>query len=393
VTETKRMTWHDEQTITATGSLQHAAWMRRTLPPVETLGADLWSIPVPMPAGNPLRYVSVYVLGSDAGLTLIDAGWDSDESWRALCAGLAGIGGSIEDVRGCLVTHQHFDHIGLARRVREASGAWVALHPADRDAIMREDFRDPIVASAADVRWLVWLGAPQAEAIRLRGQRRADEDPRASFAIPDRLVEDGEELHVPNWSLRAVHTPGHTPGHLCFVAQDRRLLFAGDHVLPRISPNISADRRANVDALADFLSSLDKIAAEPVDEVLPAHEWRFSGLRERAHQLAGHHQARLDELLDAVRRHPGSAAWELAGELTWSRQWDQYDGHMRIAAVNETMAHLVHLARLGRVAVSDDPVPRYRAVAADMAQPSKPSGNGGPANFSEQPNSFSEELE
>jgi glyoxylase-like metal-dependent hydrolase (beta-lactamase superfamily II) len=362
------MTRQDEQTIAVTGTLQHTAWMRRTLPPVETLGPDLWSIPVPMPASNPLRYVSVYVLGSDSGLTLIDAGWDSDESWDALCAGLAGIGGSVEDVRGCLVTHWHFDHIGLAGRVRHASGAWIALHPADRDAIMREDFRDPVVASDADVRWLVMLGAPLAEASRLRGQRRADEDPRASFAIPDRLVEDGEELRVPNWSLRAVHTPGHTPGHLCFVAQGRRLVFAGDHVLPRISPNISADRRADVDALADFLSSLDKVAAEAVDEVLPAHEWRFRGLRERADQLAAHHQARLDELLDAVRRHPGSVPWELAGELTWSRPWDQYDGYMRISAVNETMAHLVHLARLGRVAASGDPAPRYQAVAAGLAQ-------------------------
>jgi glyoxylase-like metal-dependent hydrolase (beta-lactamase superfamily II) len=366
----------DEGDITVTGALQHAAWMRRTLPPVESVAADLWSIPVPSPPANPLRYVSVYVLASDSGLTLIDAGWGTQEAWDALCSGLTGIGATIADVSGCLVTHQHFDHIGLARRVREASGAWIALHPADRDAIMREDFRNPAVASAADLRWLLWLGAPHAEAARLLRARLNGQDPRASFAIPDRLIEDSEQIDLPGWRLRAVHTPGHTPGHLCFVAPDRRLLFAGDHVLPRISPNISADRRANVNALGDFLDSLDKIAPEPVDEVLPAHEWRFSGLRERTKQLAAHHQSRLDELFQVVSRRPNSAPWDLAGELTWSRRWEEYDGYMRIAAVNETLAHLVHLQRLGRVAASHDRVPCYRAVG-DLSCV----GPGGPDAF------------
>jgi glyoxylase-like metal-dependent hydrolase (beta-lactamase superfamily II) len=185
------------------------------LPPVEQLRPDLWSIPVPIP-DNPLRYVSVYVLASESKVTLIDAGWDSDESWSALCDGLTSIGASIADAAGCLVTHQHFDHIGLARRVREASGAWIALHPADRDAIMRPEFRNPAVAPPTDVKWLESLGASHEEAVRLLGQRLGL-DPRSTIAMPDRLTEDGEDAGVPGWSLRAVHTPGHTANHLCFV--------------------------------------------------------------------------------------------------------------------------------------------------------------------------------
>jgi glyoxylase-like metal-dependent hydrolase (beta-lactamase superfamily II) len=196
----------------------------------------------------------------------------------------------------------------------------------------------------------------------LRARRQAG-DPRSTFAIPDRLIEDGEQIDLPNWSLRAVHTPGHTPGHLCFVAPDRNVLFAGDHVLPRISPNIAAYRHATSDALADFLQSLAKVAAEDVEEILPAHEWRFRGLRERARLLAEHHEARLSELLAAVRSYPAAVPWYLAGELTWSRPWDQYDGYMRIAAVNETAAHLIHLVKLARVVRSHDPVPRYSAVS------------------------------
>jgi glyoxylase-like metal-dependent hydrolase (beta-lactamase superfamily II) len=346
--------------VEVTGELQHASWLQRVLPPVEQLRSDLWSIPVPMP-DSPLRYVSVYVLTSDSGLTLIDAGWDSDESWAALCDGLTSIGASITDVGGCLVTHQHFDHIGLAGRVREASGAWIALHPADRDVIMRPDFRDPALAAPADVQWLIWLGASREEAVRLRGER-SGVDRRSTIAIPDRLIEDGEDVGVPGWSLRAVHTPGHTPGHLCFVDEKTRLLFAGDHVLPRISPNISADRRPEVDALGDFLYSLDKIGLYGVDEVLPAHEWRFRGLQERVRQLGEHHEKRLAELLEVIRCHPESVPWEMAAQLTWSRPWVDYDGFMRISAVAETMAHVVHLHRHGRIFATEDPVPRYSAV-------------------------------
>jgi glyoxylase-like metal-dependent hydrolase (beta-lactamase superfamily II) len=355
----------DSSAFEATGAAQVSAWRERVLPPVEQLGADLWSVPVPMP--TPLRYTSVYVLAGESGLTLIDAGWGSDESWTALRDGLTGIGASITDVRGVLVTHQHFDHIGLARRVREASGAWIALHPADRDVIVRPEVRDPALAFRAEVRWLVSLGAGAEEATRLSRDTERFEG-RAAVAIPDRLIEDGEDAGVPGWSLRAVHTPGHTPGHLCFVEEKSHLVFVGDHVLARISPHIAADRREETDALGDYLSSLGKMGKHPSNEVLPAHEWRFRGLRERTEQLSEHYERRLAELLEVVRRQPGSVPWQLAAELTWSRSWDQYDGRTRITAVSETTAHLLHLRRRGLVVRTDSTVPAYTAVGRQQAE-------------------------
>jgi len=343
--------------VEVTGVVQHAAWHQRVIPPVERLASDLWSIPVPIP-NNPLRYVSIYALGSQSSLTLIDAGWNSDDSWAALCTGLSHLHASISDVTACLVTHQHFDHVGLAHRVREASGAWVGMHPADRDALCRPEFRDPELALSAEVDWLIRLGASRDEAVRLRGDPLLYER-RRSIAIPDRLIVDGQDLSVSGRTLRAVHTPGHTPGHLCFVDHRTRLLFAGDHVLPRISPNIAAHHDSDADALGRFLASLDMIASYGIDEVLPAHEWRFRGLRTRVQQLHEHHERRLKELLDVVGRHPGSVPWEIAGELTWSRPWHDYDGYMRISAVGETVAHLVRLMRVGLVTATADAVPRY----------------------------------
>jgi glyoxylase-like metal-dependent hydrolase (beta-lactamase superfamily II) len=349
--------------VDITGTAQHEAWRARALPPVERLREDLWSIPVPIPHGG-LRYVSAYVLAlAGGGLGLVDTGWDTDEAWTTLADGLAAIGGSVADVRGVLVTHLHADHLGLARRVREASGAWVAMHPADVSLVGSAVHRDAVAAVAAEVAFLVSLGADPEEAAEDVGLPEHHEQ-FSRMAIADRLLEDGDVADLPGWRMRALHTPGHTPGHLCFAEERTGLFFSGDHVLPRISPNISTTHNGQADPLREFLTSLDAVGAreEPL-EVLPAHEWRFRGLADRTRQLAEHHEHRLAELLAAVKENPGSTPWQLAAHLTWSRPWEQYERRMRIFAVTETDAHLRLLASRGQVVGSGGAVPTWTAAA------------------------------
>jgi glyoxylase-like metal-dependent hydrolase (beta-lactamase superfamily II) len=343
--------------VEVTGTAQHEAWQARALPPVEQLRDDLWSLPVPM--GGPLRYVSVYAFALDGGgLGLIDTGWGSDDSWAALQAGLASIGGDAADVRGVLVTHLHFDHLGLAERLRQASGAWVAMHPADAAVVGSPALRDPARFVAAEVDFLVSLGAARDEAVSDVGPSE-NLGHFSRMAVPDRLLEDGEHADFPGWRLRAVHTPGHTPGHLCFAEERTGLLFSGDHVLPRISPNISSTHSGAADPLRDYLDSLAAVGVEEPTEVLPAHEWRFRGLASRTAELIAHHEHRLAELLGAIGRNPGSTPWQLAAHLTWSRPWDQYERRMRIFAVTETDAHLRLLASRGLVVSDGGVVPTW----------------------------------
>jgi glyoxylase-like metal-dependent hydrolase (beta-lactamase superfamily II) len=344
--------------VEVTGTAQHEAWQSRWLPPVEQVRDGLWSIPVPIPH-NPLRYVSVHAFALDGGgLGLLDTGWESDDGWMALTDGLASIGGGIDDVRGVLVTHLHFDHLGLANRVREASGAWVAMHPADATLVAGLNRKGGAAAIAAEIEFLVGLGADRDDAV-------ADVGPAANMerftrmAVPDRLLEDGDLADFPGWRLRAVHTPGHTPGHLCFADEDGRLFFSGDHVLPRISPNISTGISGAPDPLRDFLASLAAVRDLDPVEVLPAHEWRFRGLADRTDALTAHHEHRLTELLTAIRAHPRSTPWDLAAHLTWSRPWEQYERRMRIFAVTETDAHLRLLASRGLVVSDGGPVPTW----------------------------------
>ncbi|MBO0713519.1 MAG: MBL fold metallo-hydrolase, partial [Acidimicrobiales bacterium] len=316
---------------------------RGPLPPVERVRPGLWSIPVPIPR-NALRYVLVYAFETDRGPYLVDAGWNTDDAFSALCAGLSTAGFEIGDVQGVMVTHIHPDHYGLAGRVRASSGAWVALHPADA-ALIRDRYQEPERLLDQVGALLRRVGAPpeELEALQMASMPvRGLVDP----VRPDILMEDGDKPEVPGWDLVALWTPGHSPGHVCFFERDQRLLLAGDHVLPRITPNISVHPQAASDPLGDFLAALDRVAELPAEEVLPGHEHRFVGLGLRVDELKAHHEQRFAEAVEAIQSGCHTA-WEIAPRLHWSRSWDQIQGFMRRAAVGETLAHLRALAVRG----------------------------------------------
>ena len=325
---------------------------RTPLPPVEQVRAGLWSIPVPIP-NNPLHYVLVYAFETERGPYLVDAGWNTDDSYAALCAGLERMGTSVRDVQGVLVTHIHPDHFGLAGRIREDSGAWVGMHPADIELFQGRYVETDPLLDAVDAT-LKMAGAPPEEVTALQ---------RASMAIlplvvptvPDVVMEDGFRPDMPGWNLQAIWTPGHTPGHLCFVEPDRRVLLSGDHVLPRITPNVSLLDEDGIDPLGDFLQSLEKVGQCDVDEVLPAHEHRFVGLRDRVDGLVHHHEQRFDHVEEIIRSG-ADTAWEIAAQMRWSRPWERISGFMRRMALFEALAHLRALEQRERLkVVAEDP--------------------------------------
>jgi glyoxylase-like metal-dependent hydrolase (beta-lactamase superfamily II) len=344
--------------VEVTGTAQRQAWLDNVLPPVERVRPGLWSIPVPIP-NNPLRYVLVYGLELPDGLAIVDAGWDTPEAWQALCDGVKTAGYDITDVKSVLVTHLHPDHYGLAGRVREESGAWVALHSADA-ALLRDRYRDFDALIARIREQMVEHGVPDEEGGPLADASRKIL-PLVRHVDPELLLEDGVRVPIPGWNLRTVWTPGHSPGHVCFYDEDRRLLLSGDHVLPRISPAITVHPQQRHNPLADFFDSLAKVGGLDVDEVLPAHEYRFRGLAGRVADLTAHHTARLAEILTLVG-DGAPTAWDLATALTWSRPWEQIQPFMRRTAMLETLAHLVMLEAQGRVTAGAGLPFRWRAV-------------------------------
>ncbi|MET0766923.1 MAG: MBL fold metallo-hydrolase [Aeromicrobium sp.] len=345
--------------ITVSGTAQWDAWQAKIMPPVEQLRRYLWSIPVPMPR-NPLRYVNIYAFAVEGGVVLIDTGWPEEESFDALKAGLAVAGYRVEDVTEIVITHTHPDHYGLAGRVQELSGAPIAMHEREAETLLAEHTVDAAEIRSMQTEHLLALGAPagrvEESVAPVEYWTRFVGMPRA-----DRLLTDGE-LVIPEHGVRAVWSPGHTNGHTCFLIEPERLLVAGDHLLPRVTPNITAWRLGEDVPLARYFESLAKVRELDIAEVLPAHEYRFIGHRDRIDELRAHHLERLDEVQDAVAADDRASTWDIASRLTWTRPFHDLQPAQWGFALGEALSHLDYLRNEGRVALEADPIQRWRAA-------------------------------
>ncbi|MCW2526400.1 MAG: hypothetical protein JWM76_1260, partial [Pseudonocardiales bacterium] len=281
-----------------------------------------------------------------------------DIAWDALVAGLGTAGMTPADVQGVLVSHAHRDHHGLSGRLRAESGCWIGMHPADIEILQR--FADGSALAARGTPFLALVGAPPAQQSEITDVRPALR--LLADTIPDRPIEHGDRDLVSGRQVSAVWTPGHTPGHLCFVDEALDYLFSGDHLLPRITPHVGGYVDGTGDQLGQYLSSLDELRPYDGAEVLPAHEYRFRGVAARIDAMRSHHQLRLDEVEAVVRARGGATVWEVASCLRWSRGWDETTDVRRRLALAETLAHLRHLDALGRLFRSAHKTPHWRVI-------------------------------
>ena len=172
-----------------------------------------------------------------------------------------------------------------------------------------------------------------------------------------------------------MHTPGHTRGHLVYHDAAAQLMFAGDHVLPHITPSIGFEAAGNRMALSDYLGSLARMLALPDARLLPAHGPVTGSTHERVRELLAHHDTRLAETLSAVQAGHATA-FEVAKAIKWTRHHREFadlDLFSQVLAVNETAAHLEVLASRGQVthSVSADGTDLYQ-VAPAVQRPTRP---------------------
>jgi len=353
--------------IIVTGQAQQRAWQTREFPPVEQVTPGVWSVPVTMP-DNPLRYTLCYLLLADTGAVVVDPGWASDAGWEDLLRGMRMAGLAPDRVTGIVVTHVHLDHHGLSRRLSEASGAWIAMHSAEVQNLPAR--MGEAMGGADGARsWLTRCGVPGDVVAELTAEHNEAALGLFRMAEPDVLLNDGDQLGLPGRQIRVVWTPGHTPGHICLHDSDYDLLLTGDHLLPRISPNIGLSPGLD-SPLTSYLESLNVMHRYDDAEALPAHEYRFRGIAERSDAITRHHDARAREVLDIVAAADQPTLWEVTQKLTWSRGWEQITGFMRRAALGETAAHVEYLVRSGKLIMSSasEHAPYRLVVARDEPQ-------------------------
>lgn len=223
--------------------------------------------------------------------TLIDAGTGEQRHLDAVAAALAGA-----PLAQVLVTHGHIDHasgaLALAERFRGAR--FLKMAWPERDA-----------------RWPVgWkpLGDGQ-------------------------FVEAGDDV------LRAVHTPGHAPDHLCFWHEPSRTLFSGDLAVKGttvyIPPNLRGD-------LADYLASIERVRALRPARLLPAHGDVIGDPEALLRQYLEHRREREEQVLSALR------AGNTTPETLVTQIYPALEDRLIDVARETVLAHLIKLEREGR---------------------------------------------
>jgi glyoxylase-like metal-dependent hydrolase (beta-lactamase superfamily II) len=317
-------------------------------------GVLVAELPTPFPVGP----VNCWLL-PDAPVTLIDPGMVWDDSVSRIERLLADAALRIGDVERIVVTHGHPDHYGLAGQLARSNGARILCGAEERPKLLSVQDRPHFSRILAE------LGVP--DDVRsswpelYEGMRELIDAPDESI-LDD--VADGELLALGGRNLEALVTPGHASGHLSLFETETGILFSGDHLLPRITPNpvleadsVTGERRHS---LIEYLASLERFTELDPRIVLPGHGPAFHDVGTLVAWMRTHHERRAAKVLDLVAELGEPAPYDVALAL-----FPALEGFGVMLGVSEAVGHLDLLVDEGVVAEHEDArgISRYRMAS------------------------------
>ena len=318
----------------------------------------IWQIPLPLP-GRMLSSVNVYIVEDHDGMTLVDCGLSNAESWEILQQQLDVLGIPLRHIRRVLLTHTHPDHAGLAGRLAAETGAAIWVHKLDADFYRRRN----IEAETFKRRVYDWLqahGTPTEEA-RTLADGSAPMVKGASDHPTMESYRSGDHVQIGGYDFNVVWTPGHTPGHVCFMDELRQTVICGDHILPHVSPNVGMHVDTEINPLNGYLASLQEFSESTFSAALPGHGLPFSDIQSRARELREYQLGR-QRLVREMLEVETLTMYEL-GQRVWtetkSNPWSQLWGHLRRNAIGTLVAHAELLREQGVLERTEDRPYRY----------------------------------
>lgn len=227
---------------------------------------------------------------------MVDTGYRQEETIKARLEYLRKLPLEITHI---LLTHAHIDHMGGAEAFQQETGAPILCHPLEVEAANRFFQQARIGGTLAD------------------GQV---------------ILGDGR-------ALEAVHTPGHTPGHLCFFLREEGVLFSGDHVPGAGTVAIGPPHGD----MAQYLQSLKRLQGLPLRLILPAHGPPVREPARKLRELVAHRQEREEQILGYLKAGHHTAA-AMVKEI-----YPELEERLLSLARGQVWAHLIKLEREGRV--------------------------------------------
>ncbi|MFE9107044.1 MBL fold metallo-hydrolase [Actinomadura geliboluensis] len=317
-------------------------------------------IPLALPIPS-LHAVNVYVIEDDGGPVVVDSGWAMPDTRTTLEKALRSLGHGLDDVAQFLVTHAHWDHYSQALALRESFGTRVRIGRGEKPSIEAFDVRRGLHPRQVEMLRRCGADALAAEIAGMPVDRSERDIPHT---LPDAWLDDGERVGLTARDLDVFATPGHTRGHIVLRDAAAGLLFAGDHILPHITPSIGLETEPERKPLRSYLESLRLVRDMSDTLLLPAHGPVKPSAHARIDELLEHHAERLDAAAAQVRAGRDTA-FAAAEAMPWTRRrrsLADLDAFSRMLAVLEIEAHLDVLADRGVLDVHEEGgVRRYAA--------------------------------
>lgn len=276
-----------------------------------------------------LNHVNCFMAEGDDGWTVIDAGLHDEETVERWAQELAG-----KKVTDILVTHYHPDHFGYVGRLQEITGARVSMTKVDADAGLNA-WQDSFMESLSDNYRLA--GVPDDMAANMTGNTAEFISRVTPYPKVDHYFREGEKVSIGKYEYEVIFTPGHSDGLVTFYNEAKNVLLSTDHILPKITPNISYWFHGDPNPLASYLASLEKVRKFNADLVIPSHGKPFHGANVRIDEIKAHHGDRLEQTMEAIG--DGGLVYNICKKLF---RKDLNTHEMRFA-IGETLAHLEYL--------------------------------------------------
>jgi glyoxylase-like metal-dependent hydrolase (beta-lactamase superfamily II) len=296
-----------------------------------------------------LNHINIYILDAGDSWIVLDTGVGDDntaQGWEKLLSGpMAG-----KPVSQLIVSHYHVDHIGYSGPLVARTGAKAF---ASRDEIeialwLNNMAGEDFAVILADRYRSFGLDDVGIATGRDDGNRYRN---NVSYFPDFKELNVGDTVRSLNGTWHVDIEAGHSPAQISLHDRDRSIYIAVDFLLPRITPNISANTfEPERDFLGDYFSYLNKIKDTLTDDtlVLPGHDWPFTGGPARAEELIDHHHFRLNQIMERAADGPMTVADGM--KVLFDRE---FGPHELFFATGETAAHMIYLVTTGRLTTED----------------------------------------
>ncbi len=291
---------------------------------------------------NPLKYLNFFIIKGKDRSMVVDCGFNIEETRERM---LEIFEKHSLDFNNTILylTHLHSDHVGLSSFLQER-GVEVYISKIDGD-----------IVNSPDQQWAKVYENAMFQGLA-EDNFKIEEHPGYKYAITDRLEYTeavvGEYIDIGDFRFEIIDLSGHTPGMTGLYEREHKILFCGDHILFKITPNITFWGFEYGDSLGTYLGNLDKVYDMDIEHLFSSHRALLSDHRKRIDELKLHHEKRLEEVRKALNMKEYSSVRDVTKNMHWeikSRNFDEFPQSQKSFATGEAHAHLEHLRNLGEV--------------------------------------------